>query len=548
MSNLDHIYSAPREWTRVHRVSPLLGGWAVIAGVAGYSFYNMGPGAASGGEGRQLHISVALIAAAAVAGALLAIGFGYIGWYFHTYRITDEAIEQRKGVVFRQQRQARLDRLQAVDVVQPLLGRLFGFAKISVEVAGGAKSGIALQFLRLADAEALRNEILALAAGYRAEVAARHDSAARHDGAGHPDGSGHPDDAGHPDGSGHPDYSESGTRSGGLREELEQFRLAPAPGSARTAVAAAEERPLVAVPVPRLLLSILLSWGTIASAAMVLIFVVGSVVVAALVPEIDIVGAFLGGGFVGLLSGAAGMVSVVLASLNRGVNFHLGISSDGVRIAHGLLETRKQTVPPGRVQAVHFKQSLLWRKRDWWQIVVNVAGYQDNQQAVSTLLPVGTREDALAALWSVLPDLGDPDPEGTVSRALSGSGADGGFVTAPESAKWVDPFQRRFRGVLATETALFIRRGWLVRELIVVPHERTQSLALTQGPIQRALGLANVAVHSTKGVVNPVAQNLDVADAVALLTAQARRARARRKVQTPEQWMEKVGLLDDGAE
>jgi len=536
VSTADHVYAAPREWTRVHRVSPLLGGWAVIAGVAGYSFYNMGPGATSGGEGRQFHISVALIAAAAVAGALLAIGFGYIGWYFHTFRITDEAIEQRKGVVFRQQRQARLDRLQAVDVVQPLLGRLFGFAKISVEVAGGAKSGIALQFLRLPDAEALRNEILSLAAGYRAEVAARRDGSER------------PDGSVHLDGSGRPDGSEPGPRSGGLREELEQFRLAPTPGSARTAVAAAEERPLVAVPVPRLLLSILLSWGTIASAAMVIIFIGGSVVVAALVPEVDIVGAFLGGGFVGLLSGAFGMVSVLLASLNRGVNFRLGISSDGVRIAHGLLETRKQTVPPGRVQAVHFKQSLLWRNRDWWEIVVNVAGYQDNQQAVSTLLPVGTRDDALAALWSVLPDLGDPDPEGTISRALSGRGSDGGFVTAPVSAKWVDPLQRRFRGVLATETALFIRRGWLVRELIVVPHERTQSLALTQGPIQRALGLANVAVHSTKGVVHPVAQHLAVADAVALLSNQAQRARSRRKVQTPEQWMKKVGLIDDGAE
>ncbi|WP_291383003.1 PH domain-containing protein [Demequina sp.] len=518
MSTLDHVYSAPREWTRVHRASPLLGGWAVLAGVAGYWFYTTQPGQAAGDGARQLHISILLVAAAAVAGALIAIGFGYLGWYFHTFRITDEALEQRRGVVFRQQRQARLDRLQAVDVVQPLMGRLFGFAKITVEVAGGARSGIELQFLRLADAEALRNEILALAAGYRAEVAAGRDGA------------------------------EPPTRSGGLRAELEQFRLAPAPGSARTAVAAAEERPLVAVPVPRLLLSILLSGGTIASVAMVLIFVGGSVVVAILVPGVDIVGAFLGGGFLGLLSGAAGMVSVLLASLNRGVNFRLGISSDGVRIAHGLLETRKQTVPPGRVQAVHFKQSLLWRRRDWWEIVVNVAGYQDNQQAVSTLLPVGTREDALAALWSVLPDLGDPDPQGTVSLALSGSGADGGFVTSPASATWVDPLQRRFRGVRATETALFIRRGWLVKELIVVPHERTQSLALRQGPIQRALGLADVAVHSTKGAVRPVAQHLAVADAVALLTSQARRARARRKVQTPEQWMEKVGLLDDGAE
>lgn len=518
MSTSDHVFSAPREWTRVHRVSPLLGGWAVFAGFAGYWFYSMQPGSAAGEQSRELHISILLLAAAAVLGALIAIGFGYIGWYFHTFRITDEALEQRKGVVFRQQRQARLDRLQAVDVVQPLMGRIFGFAKISVEVAGGANSGIALQYLRLADAEALRNEILALAAGYRAEVAARHD------------------DAG------------SGSRSGGLRDELEQLRIAPAPGSARTAVAAAEERPLLAVPVPRLLLSILLSWGTVALVVMVGIFVVGSVVVAALVPEVDIVGAFLGGGLVGLLSAGAGMVSYLLASLNRGVNFRLGISSDGVRIAHGLLETRKQTVPPGRVQAVHFKQSLLWRGRDWWQIVVNVAGYQDNQEAVSTLLPVGSREDALTALWSVLPDLGDPDPQGTISRALSGSGADGGFLTAPKSARWVDPWQRRFRGVLATETALFIRRGWLVRELIVVPHERTQSLALRQGPIQRALGLADVAVHSTKGAVRPVAQHLAVADAVELLTAQARRARSRRKVQTPEQWMAKVGLLDDGAE
>ncbi|WP_291379907.1 PH domain-containing protein [Demequina sp.] len=512
MSASDQVYSAPREWTHVHPVSPLLGGWAAIAGIGGYWFLNNWSNTGSDGD-----VPIPFLALGALGIGILVVVFGFLAWKFHTFRITDEAIEQRKGLVFRQQRQARLDRLQAVDVVQPLIARIFGFAKITVEVAGGAQSGISLEYLRLADAEALRNEILSLAAGYRAEMAARHG-----------DGDRQP-------------------HEGGLRQELEHFRLAPTPGSARTAVAAAEERLLVAVPVPRLLASLLLSWGTIVSAVMVVILVAGSVGVAILVPEVDIVGALLSGGLVGVISAGAGMISYSLATLNRGINFRLGISSDGVRIAHGLLETRKQTVPPGRVQAVHFKQSLLWRGRDWWQIVVNVAGYQDDQQAVSTFLPVGTREDALTALWTVLPDLGDPDPEGTVSRALSGRGADGGFITAPVSAKWVDPLQRRFRGVLATETALFIRRGWLVKELIVVPHERTQSLALKQGPIQRALGLADVAVHSTKGVVRPVAQHLDVADAMDLLTAQARRARARRRLQTPEQWMQKVGLLD-GAE
>ncbi len=126
-----------------------------------------------------------------------------------------------------------------------------------------------------------------------------------------------------------------------------------------------------------------------------------------------------------------------------------------------------------------------------------------------------------------MPDLGDPDPVRAPFRARCRAAAPTVALSPRRSRRrWVDPLQRRFRGVLATETALFIRRGWLVSELIVVPHERTQSLALKQGPIQRALGLADVAVHSTKGVVRPVAQHLGVADAVAVADVPKRAGRA----------------------
>jgi putative membrane protein len=80
----------------------------------------------------------------------------------------------------------------------------------------------------------------------------------------------------------------------------------------------------------------------------------------------------------------------------------------------------------------------------------------------------------------------------------------------------------------------------LVRELDVVPHARTQSLGLEQGPVQRRLGLATFALHSTQGPVSPSVRHLAGADAAALLHEQARRARTARADHTVEgdgRWM-----------
>jgi putative membrane protein len=85
-----------------------------------------------------------------------------------------------------------------------------------------------------------------------------------------------------------------------------------------------------------------------------------------------------------------------------------------------------------------------------------------------------------------------------------------------------------------------IRQGLFARDLVVVPHEKTQSLSISQGPLQRLLSLATVEVHSTHGSIRPIAHHLDLGDAVALLEAQSARAREARARQTPEQWMATV--------
>ncbi|WP_062521653.1 PH domain-containing protein [Demequina silvatica] len=507
-----HIYQAPREWTRLHPVSPFLGGWAILGLVLAYWIHQYLPDWVDGGdEGFEFFDRFPLlgIIAAATLAFAITIAISYWQWRRTEFRIGDDAVYLRQGIVTTQQRQARLDRLQAVDVVQPLLARIFGFAAITIQVAGGQKSGVELKFLRLGDAEALRNEILALAAGLKAG-----------------------DDAPVA-----PDADVTPASSPGLiGHPLER---------PRTAVAAAEEREVYSLPAGRLIGSILLS-----GPALVLLATPVVALVAVFGFDYDVwaaVAAVVGTSVVAIVGALAGLLGFFWTRLNGGFGFTAGISADGLRLRHGLTETRKQTVPPGRVAAIRLHQPWLWRQKDWWRITINVAGYGEDNESVSVLHPVATREEALRAVWLVLPDLGDPDPAGTLGRAMSGQGDEGGFTTSPPAARRLDPLQWRFRGVRATDRALLIRRGRWERELFVVPHERTQSLGLTQGPLRRSLGLANVVVHSTQGPVSPVAAHLSVDDAVALLDAQAQRAREGRRRQSPEQWMSAVGLEKESA-
>jgi putative membrane protein len=499
----------------MHPVSPLLKAWPAAIAVMAWWFYTGGPswlgggGGVEGGEEIPVNVewSIWIFLGLAVLAAVATSGVSYLMWRVHVYRISDDAIELNKGILFKQQRQARLDRLQAVDVVQPLVARIFGFAQVKVEVAGGQDSGVTLAFLRLGDAEALRNEIVALAAGRRTARAGGTDLAAA------------------------PSLSP---------QDINVLSSQPF----ATAIPADAQREVYAVPLGRLIHSVVRSWGTVVFVVAVPVVIVVIVLASREASLQQVLLGAVGGSIAGFIGALTGVGAYVIAKVNAAFNFKAAIAADGIRLQHGLFETRRQTVPPGRVQAVRFQQSLLWRSKDWWHVTINVAGYQETDQAVSTLLPVGDREEALRALHLVLPEVGDPELDGTVGTAMNGKGADGGFIASPRSAVWLDPWQWKRRGVRATETALLIRRGLFVKELFVVPHERTQSLRLAQGPVQRALGLANVTVQSTPGPVKPEAHHLAVADAMALLDSQAERARQRRKVQTPEQWAAAVGAAE----
>jgi putative membrane protein len=85
--------------------------------------------------------------------------YGLASWLITKYWIDDAELRIDTGVLFRQSRRIRIDRLQGVDIVQPLLARAFGLAELRFDVAGGEREG-ALAFLPHPRALALRAMLL----------------------------------------------------------------------------------------------------------------------------------------------------------------------------------------------------------------------------------------------------------------------------------------------------------------------------------------------------------------------------------------------------
>jgi putative membrane protein len=150
---------------RLHPITPLRRAWAPVAVVIGWAVHDPDQ---TQRQLTRLTTTTLLIALAVIVPA--AALYGFLTWWFTHFAVTDTELRIRTGLLFRRTAHIRLERIQAVDVTQPLLARVAGVAKLRLDVVGADKKD-ELAFLGEREARALRAELLARAAGFAPETA-----------------------------------------------------------------------------------------------------------------------------------------------------------------------------------------------------------------------------------------------------------------------------------------------------------------------------------------------------------------------------------------
>ncbi len=420
---------------RVHPLSPLLRGGVVAVAIvfaAGRQLIE------SGGGGEEWGWSVPIFGAIIVA----VVAWAGLSWWFTRFRLGTHTLRIESGILARRSRRIRLDRVQAVELQQPLLARLFGMAELQIETAGGGTEA-ALAFLTRAHALELRSELL----------------------------------------------ERAGARP------LDPFgQLAPSgPEGEATVGPVPEPTVLHRVDPGLLLVSQLVRTGPLLTmvgtglAVGVSVFLGQPLGLALLLPMGIAVFGAVGNGFVAQYG------------------FTLSLTSRGLGVRAGLLNVRSQSIPVDRVQGVVVVEPVVWRWLGWCEVQVTVAGVRsrgdDEARFTSTLVPVIER-DAGARL--AVDALGSGGPEATPLQQ------------PPHRARWLDPIGWPVLRLGTGAGQVVTRRGVLVRRTDVVPRHKVQSCDVTQGPLQRRLGLATLHVHLPAGPVSAEGRHREATEACAL--------------------------------
>jgi putative membrane protein len=137
-------------WQRLHPLSPVtrIGRLAPVIGLTVFlSVVHQ-----QGDDQSQVYIPIAI--------AVLTVILGGVNWLVTRWKVEGDTLRIETGLIRRDSKRLPLARIQAVDVVRPLLARLLGVAELRIRLAGSGSTDGRLSYLSEATAFELRLRLL----------------------------------------------------------------------------------------------------------------------------------------------------------------------------------------------------------------------------------------------------------------------------------------------------------------------------------------------------------------------------------------------------
>lgn len=388
--------------------------------------------------------------------------------------VADDAFQMRVGLVQLESRSVPLERIQNVDISEPLFPRLLGLAEVKIETAGSSGGDLALRFVSRPDADRLR-EVLA-------------------------------------------------SRRASVVEALE-------PAAPRTLVRAELGELVLAGATTNRIGALLVVFGAMWGFAIDVGIDPEDAFVGAGDLLLDVGPVLLA------VTGLAAMVLVgwvvsIAATVLRYYGFVLTEQGNELRRDHGLLSRSSGVIPLRRVQAVRIEQAWMRRIVHRSTIVADTAG------SVAAATDTGTgvvapiiRDAAVASLVQRVVGMPVPDESellpvsrlairrGFIRVALPLIVSGGGVLFFRPLAAWIvvpllalaywwARLRYRALGYRVGTDLVVARSGVVTRRRWFVPTTKVQSTVVRSSPFQRRLGLATLSLDTA----GPGTQKVTVID------------------------------------
>lgn len=400
-------------------------------------------------------------------GFLLIVGFA--NWWRFLYKVEDDTLHIKSGILVRKDLYLTKDRIQVIDVTSGILQRMFGLVRLDIQTAGSSSRQAAIEAITRDDARVI-NQLL------------------------RPDKNGHS-----------AEHDVEGTESEVKKDVQKSIKLpvkelliaASTSGSFGIALSLiatvfSQVEPLISQSEMYEYLIELIPSDT---DAVVILATIGVFII-----------------FAWLIS--------FFSTLFKYGNFQLDVKEEEIVVSRGIFEKKRITIPYNRIQAIHVTEGMIRQPLGYASLHLESAGYGDEKGSGSfVLFPLIGKTDIHTLLQDVLPDYnrgvkGMKPPSRSLRRYIFRSSvlvllATGilYWLLSLNIWIWLLPLLSVFWGWLRYKDAaagwdrdLFvIRSRFLSKSTAYIMKKRIQDFTLQQSFFQRRRDLCSIKMYVASG-------------------------------------------------